>query len=783
MALSLAGIQGLSGTSSAVPVPPTSCVPQATRPLGVALAVAKATRIVDEMTLREKVAFIGLSPVPTQRIQQANPGVPRLCIPRLTLRDGPMGLTAARGVTAFPSEINLAATFDPALAQRFGSYLGAEARGQGVMGIQGPGLDVSVFDNWGRGFENLGEDPTLTSQLGAAMVTGIEGADVIAVAKHLGTYVQETARDTVDYLVSQRAREEVYLAPFRAAVRAGASSMMCSIGRTNGMENCSSAQNVTELAQLGFRGFVRTDAGASHDEVAALKSGVDLFVPYNPAPVLAAVSNGTLPLAVLNRAVRDVLTEMYLHGDTNWPGITNAGRRVSTAGSVSTSLAIAAQSMVLLKNDGILPLSLRQGGSLAVIGAAAQQDPILSGTGSSQVSDLQPVTDLAGIAAAAEPQSVTYTPAAPASGAGALSVGAASAIPSIPGYVEAPLALPSADSGLVDFSYASTTPVRLIVDGATVLENPATTSGRPVTFERAIELAAASHDVTVQWPATLPAPVVSAQPVDDLLAQAAAAARSAQTAIVVVGARDGEGYDPSSLSLPGYQDQLVEAVAAANPRTVVVVHSGGPVLMPWLSSVAGVVEAWYPGQVAGTALAQVLGGAVDPSGRLPVAFPTADSAAPMIPADVWPDPPTLTDLVSLGDLSVGSRWYAAHGVAPLFPFGYGQSYTTFAVSAPTVRLAGGSVEVGFDVTNSGTTAGRYVALLDVTYPPGSGEPPDELKGFTSVELAPRETTSMRVVLPLSSLEVYEGGWRLLAGRYTLRVGGRSVTLHLLDGQT
>ena len=203
---------------------------------------------------------------------------------------------------------------------------------------------------------------------------------------------------------------------------------------------------------------------------------------------------------------------------------------------------------------------------------------------------------------------------------------------------------------------------------------------------------------------------------DPLIQQAVTAASSASTAIVVVGERDGEGFDRSSLALPGYQDQLIEAVAAANPRTIVVVHSGGPVLMPWLGSVAAVLEAWYPGEVAGIALNAVLSGAVDPSGRLPVAFPTSDATAPMITVDDWPNLPPTADLVSLGDLGVGSEWYTSHGITPLFPFGYGLSYTSFSVGRLSAKVVGDDIAVSVPVADTGTRPGRYVALADVTYP-------------------------------------------------------------------
>jgi beta-glucosidase len=739
-------------------------------------AATSAGHLVSEMTLAEKVAFLGLSPVPSKRIEEENVGVPRLCIPSLILRDGPVGVAAgSTGVTAFPSELSLAATFDPTLALQYGLSLGREARGQGTMGIQGPGLNVSVFDNWGRGFENLGEDPTLTSVLGSQLVVGIQRTGEFAMAKHLGAYVQETGRQSVNVVVSPRAEQEIYVAPFRSAVKSRVGSIMCAMGHTNGVEDCSNADAIAELRQDGFAGFVRTDAGASTNEVAALESGVDLFRPYDPAPIQAALANDTLPVSIIDQAVRQVIAVMLRYGDVLPPTSPNAARRVTNPASVATSVAVAERSTVLLKNNGVLPLATH-GTSIAVIGAAAQAAPILSGGGSSQVQDVAPTTDLTGILALGAHEPVTYTPAASSVGLAPLALGPVSEDPTLPGYQEAPLLLPPTTSGLVDFSYASVNPVRLDLDGTTLLQNVTTSAGGPITYEKAVELSDSTHDVSVEWQDGSPAPTVTAQPVDSLITQAAAAAQSASTAIVVVGERDSEGVDRSSLALPGYQDQLIEAVAAANPRTIVVVNSGGPVLMPWLGSVAAVVEAWYPGQVAGTALDAVLAGAVNPSGRLPVAFPTSDATAPLIPAPPWPNPNPAADLVALGDLGVGSRWYEAHDVAPLFPFGYGLSYSTFTLGPLASQVANGIVTVRVPVSNAGPRKGRYVALADVTYPSGSGEPADELKAFGSVTLLPHRSTTLSLEIPISSLDVWQGSWELLKGSYTISVGSRTTSI-------
>lgn len=739
-------------------------------------AASTAALVDGLMTLTEKIDFIGLHPLPRERIEKANSGVKRLCLPRLILRDGPVGLAAgASGVTAFPSELSLAATFDPALAVRYGNALGREAYLQGTMGIQGPGLNLSVFDNWGRSFENLGQDPTLTSALGARLISGIQQTGAFAVAKHLGTYVQESTRFTANALVSPRAEQELYLAPFRAAAHAGVASFMCALGSANGVENCANGANVAEMHQFGFDGFVRTDSGASSSEVAALKSGVDLLTPYDPSLVASAIASGTLPLAVLDRAVRDVLAVMLRYREVGAPISPDATRAVDGPAEAATGLLVAERSMVLLKDNGVLPLTPPGQGSIAVIGSAAAQAPVVSGGGSSEVTGADLTTDLAGITPLGAPGEVSYTPAASASGVVPLALGTTSADPLVHGFQEAPLTLPPTMTGLVDFAYRAGTPTRLVLDGTTFLQNVGTTSIGAIRFEKSIQLSKGTHTMTVVWPAGLAAPVVTAQPVDGLLQQAAAAAHAAATAIVVVGARDSEGVDRTTLGLPGYQDQLVEAVAAANPRTIVVVHSGGPVLMPWLGAVAAIVEAWYPGQVAGTALGAVLSGAVDPSGRLPMAFPRSDALAPMIRTS-WPTAALPTSLVALGDLGVGSRWFQAHAVTPLFAFGYGLTYTSFSVGAISASSADRTVVLHVPVTDTGARAGRYVALADVTYPTGSGEPPGELKSFGVIDLRPKQTAVLTMRIPFSTLAIWRGTWGIAVGSYGIAVGNRLTSV-------
>jgi beta-glucosidase len=263
-------------------------------------------------------------------------------------------------------------------------------------------------------------------------------------------------------------------------------------------------------------------------------------------------------------------------------------------------------------------------------------------------------------------------------------------------------------------------------------------------------------------------------PSASLIGGAVAAARRSDAAVVIVDEAQGEGMDRSTLGLPGDQDALIEAVAAVNPRTVVVLDTGGPVLMPWLNRVSAVVEAWYPGQQFGAALASVLFGDSDASGRLPVTFPASDfqGPAPVTRPERYPG----IDQEERYDegLLVGYRWYDATGQRPLFPFGYGLSYTRFRFDGLQVARTGDGVVASVRVTNVGDRAGTAVPQAYVDFPRSAGEPPWQLKGYAKLALAPRESRRVSFPIGAKDLSVYDGGrWTVPPGRFAIAVGNSS----------
>lgn len=274
--------------------------------------------------------------------------------------------------------------------------------------------------------------------------------------------------------------------------------------------------------------------------------------------------------------------------------------------------------------------------------------------------------------------------------------------------------------------------------------------------------------------------IVDATPFID---KAVAAARRAKVAIVFAGTFDSEGVDNPSLNLPGDANALISAVAAVNPHTIVVLNTGGAVVMPWISRVKGVLEAWYPGQEDGAAIASVLTGAFDPSGRLPITFPVSTSAMPAMSDLSFPGVKLAVNFATPRGtgLDVGYRWYQANAVAPLFSFGYGESYTTFKLSDATLVKSTSGVTIRLTVTNTGLRSGADVVQAYVKYPASAGEPPEQLRGFQRVDLIPSASKQIDIFIPSSGFQVYKGGsFTIIPGQYQVGIGQSSadIPIHL-----
>jgi len=830
---------------------------------------ALAELVVARMTVVEKLGELALSA--SGRYENRNSGVARLCIPSLTLQDGPAGLAFGdTGVTQLPAPLGIAATFDPSIARQFGQVEGEEARGQGIDVVQGPNLNIDRVPQSGRAFEGYGEDPRLVSAMGIADIGGIQSQGVLADAKHLVTYNQETNRGVLDTQVSSRALNELYLAPFKAAVtQAHVASIMCAYPRLNGTFQCEDPGLAQVLATWGFSGFVRSDLGAVHDPAAALSAGTDLVKPTSIADLTAAVGQGAVPVATIDADVERMLTQMFTYGLVGQTPTGVPGTPVDTTAHAAFALSAAERSAVLLQNrSNVLPIDPARIRSVAVIGADASTAPVTAGFGSSHV--LAPFTSaplaalqsrlgahvavqyadggsttrpLPGIPtseltpASGQGHGLTLTVGHSAPGgtsisgidpvaAAAITVAPANASPNPDQVRTNPPADRSRDSassdasgegldpevdpsahvgttvelphgwggataswtgtlvpprtGLYSFSITGSGSETLTLDGSTVVSDPLTHAQG--TWSGSVDLVAGhQYRLALDW-----VPVVDGSPVHnslnlgmayegDAIAAAVQAARTSQVAVVFAADYNSETFDRPSLALPGDQNALIAAVAAANPHTVVVLNTGGPVLMPWLGDVASVVEAWYPGEQDGAAIAAVLCGDVNPSGHLPVTFPASQGQSAVPTAAQWPG----TGLISTYSegLDVGYRFNNATGTVPLFPFGFGLSYTTFSYGGATASPTGQGYRVAVTVANTGSRAGTDVVQAYLTFPAGSGEPPGQLVAFQPVSLEPGATQTVTMSVPSSAFQVYSGSaWTTVPGSYTVGIGDSSASL-------
>jgi beta-glucosidase len=778
-----------------------------------------AAEVLARMTLGQKASFVVLRTEPP--IENTNLGIASLCIPPLTLTDGPNGIAYhMHGVTQLPAAIGVAATFDPSMARATGTVMGQEARAKGIDAAQGPELNLARVPEAGRIFEAFGEDPVLTGAMGVAAVEGIQSTGTMANLKHVTAYSQETARHILDQQVPTRALTEMFNPPYVEAVQqAHVASIMCSYGSVNGVNDCSNPTVYADLASWGFTGFVRSDLAAvpSEDTASAFRAGMALIKPASPAALVRLVQSGAIPLADLNRSVTVTLTAMFRYGLIGHPVQAKPSADAITPAHTRVATTTAEASMVLLKDTGaVLPMA-RGIKSIAVIGSGATH-PISTGDGSSEVAAPFVSTPLAALRSELGPTTtIRY---------------AQGGLRSIPlrnittgqtisrryfdtdePHLHADRVEPGKDDisvvlspNVTDEVATATTPgtgkywsswsetitprssgiyriglhevgdTWLTMNGAPML----TSAGlhTPELLSTAVSLRAGSHyTFAIRWFAVdgYPAPAFGIADETDQLDAAVATARRASVAVVFTGELQREGAD-RSLTLPGDADLLIAAVAAVNPHTVVVINSGGAVYMPWLSKVAGVVEAWYPGEADGTAVAAVLTGRVDPSGRLPITFPASPNAQP---ASSVAEFPGIDADVSFGTgLDIGYRWYQANGVAPLFPFGYGLDYTTFALSDARIGPSpAGGYSVQVDVTNIGSRSGADVVQAYVAYPSGLGEPPEQLRGFKRVVVAPGTTTRATLVLPASGFASDAGVTStVVAGRYVVGVGESSADL-------
>ncbi|WOX25660.1 beta-glucosidase family protein [Streptomyces solicathayae] len=766
--------------------------------------------LLEQLTLDEKISLLHGARDPNGLGQAGYvPGVPRLGIPELRLADGPAGVRVRKTATALPAPVMLAAAFDPGLARAYGRVIGREGRALGQDVLLSPMVNLIRTPYAGRNFETFSEDPLLSADLVAEEVRGIQAEGLVATVKHFALNNQERDRTSVDARASERTLHETELRGFEAAVAAGTGAVMAAYNKVNGVHASENAALLSGVLRdrWGFDGWVMSDWDATHSTAPALTAGLDMEMPAGVRfgdPLKAAVADGKVPEAAVDRAVRRVLAVRERFGLL---GATPAERPARDAASgANLALRVATAGATLLRNEnGALPLSAPAARSLAVVGPTGAV-PFVSGGGSAHVvpdAAARPVDALRARAGAGA--EVTYAlgedlygkplPAlTPAASLENRTVAAGATWSH-----EAVFTVPEGDTWTFVVHYSGERPT-VSVDGTELFPvRPGVAEyftggllGRApdgLHVRRAeFPLTAGEHRLKVTAPGgkagqrfSLRAITSAGRAAD--LAEAVSAARAAHTVVLFAYEDATEGRDRTSLALPGHQQALIEAVTAVNPRTVVVLNTSSAVTMPWLERTAAVLQMYYPGQEGAAATTAVLFGDADPGGRLTQTFPAAEGRHPTAGDPHRYPGKDGTEEYSEG-VHVGHRWYDAQGVAPLFPFGHGLSYTSFAYSGlVVVPRAGGGLDVTFTVRNTGTRAGTEVAQIYAGPSPDLelDQPARFLAGYRRLELAAGERRRITVPVAartLSSFDPARDGWVLGTGERTLQVGASSRDVRL-----
>lgn len=788
--------------------------------------------ILGKMTLEEKIDYIGgLNEFYIR-------AVPRLGVPTLKMADGPIGVRNYGPSTTLAGGIGLAATWDTALERDAGKVIGEDGRARGVHFLLGPGVNLYRAPMNGRNFEYFGEDPFLAGHTAVAYIEGVQSQGVCATMKHFMGNNAEYDRQNVNSIIDERTLREIYLPVYEAAVKeAHVCAIMDSYNLTNGehMTQNDYLNNQVVKKDWGFSGIIMSDWGATHDGVAAVNAGLDLEMPsakfMNRATLLPAIQAGTVSEATIDEHVRRILRTALRMGwfdreqtDLSIPTYNLEGRRVA--------LRTALESIVLLKNDGkLLPLDKSKIKTLAVIGPDAYPaEPV--GGGSAQVRPFNAISFLEGLA--------NYL-------GGGAEVAYKSGLPTLADVARGTVFATEASGGVrgVRAEYFASSdlsgnPVRTGVDtdinygpehllssdfhsarwtgffvakdarayhvvlqamgeqgGARVFLNDklvidSWTLHKSLINDVLVNLGAGPHQIRVEayrvatWGnMPLRLGVVRSDSLVD--PEASVIASRADAVVVTVGfdpTTEGEGAD-RTFHLPIGQDELIEAMLAANKKVIVVITSGGGVEMSaWVEHAPAILESWFAGQEGGTALAQLVFGESNPSGKLPISIerrPEDNATYNSYYPNDGDDRVKYTEGVFLG-----YRHHDKSGIKPLFPFGFGLSYTAFRYSnlsvSPQIVSGDQPVTVTLDVTNTGKREGAEVVELYVGDAHSSvPRPVKELKGFARINLKPDETSKVSLTLHRRDFSYYDVDgkqWKAEPGDFGILVGGSSDRIEL-----
>lgn len=770
--------------------------------------------LVAKMTLEEQVALLSGEDFWT------TVAIPRLKIPKIKLTDGPNGARGSGSLVGgiksacFPCAISIGSSFDPAMARGIGKALAEEAKSKSSRVLLAPTVNIHRSGLNGRNFECYSEDPHLTAEIAVNYIEGVQGEGVAATVKHFVGNESEIERFTMSSDIGERALREIYLPPFEAAVkRAGVRAVMSSYNRLNGTYTSEHTWLLTQVLRVewGFDGIVMSDWFGSHSTVEAIDAGLDLEMPgptrERGDKLVAAVKRGAVDAAKVQQSAHRILDLLRWTGAFSDPQM-----RAEIADDRSEHRALirraGAEGTVLLKNEGVLPISKSDPGTLAILGPNAAEARIMGG-GSAQINAHYAVAPLDGIKKALAGSNAIFHAKGVSNnrlvklyrGPVRIEYFASLDLTGAPVHAEeiemserfwmdaisksfdinafsARISLtftPETDGEHV-FGLVSAGRSRLKVDGREAIENWQTWTRGGNYFT------AGSDEVRASIPLKAGAPVAVVaefrSPVagdgginlnairmgvelplgeadfEDAIKKAA----NCDVAIIFAGREgewDTEGNDLPDMQLPGRQNELIARVAAVNKETVVVLQTGGPVEMPWLDDVAAVLQCWYPGQEAGNSIADVLFGFAEPGGRLPQTFPVrlADNSA--ITGDPLAYPGTDGHVEYREGIYVGYRHHDTRKIPTLFPFGHGLSYTSFSWGRPKISaetMGSDGLKVTLNVTNTGKRSGSDVVQLYLRpVAPKVDRPEKELRSFRKVRLGAGEAKQIEFCITLRDL--------------------------------
>jgi beta-glucosidase len=783
--------------------------------------------LLKRMTLKEKIDMLGGTGFATKPNE-------RLGIPELRMTDGPLGVRWERS-TAFPAGICLSSSWNPTVAEKVGAAIGREVKGHDRHVILGPCVNIARIPQGGRNFESYGEDPWLASRMTVNYIKGVQSEGVAATVKHYACNNQEYERMFVDVKVDERTLNEIYLPAFKAAVQEA--DVLCVMNAYNKVNGHYCSENdyllIDKLKkEWGYKWLVMSDWGAVHSTIPTANGGMDLEMPkgdfLNNNTLDEAVKNGIVKESTINDKVRRILKVIFKLGLFEKSSLKDESL-LGSKENLDAALNASREGIVLLQNkNNILPLDFNKIKSLAVIGPNAAIERT-GGGGSSRVNPLEAPSPLEilkknfgdkvkinysiGINLDAESTPIESKYLVSENGEEGLTgeyfdnmdLKGNPLVTRVDKKVNFNFGESGLPEGLGDnnFSVRWTGKIKAPESGKYMIEF-VSDDGVRVWLNNKLECdfwndhPPVSKNINVNFEAGKEYPIKIEyyqhaggaiamlgwyKPVDNPMDKAIETAKNCDAALLFVGTTasiETEGVDREDLVLPKNQDELIKKVTEVNPNTIVILTTGSPVLMnEWVNDVKGIIETWFGGEEMSFAIADVLSGAYNPSGKLPITFPKK-----------WEDCSAFKTYKAQNGVSdysdgiyMGYRHFDENKIEPLFPFGFGLSYTTYSYdNLKLTKQDNNSVKVTFELKNTGKVTGSEVAQLYVSeIKPEIDRPVKELKGFSKVNLDPGESKIIEIELNKNCFSYWNPAtkqWKMDSGEFEILIGASSRDIKL-----